>query len=221
MYKHLDITLLPINLPVGKVVCVGQNYADHILEMNSTPDVDDALLFMKPSTALTPLMPKFAVPEQKLGPCHNETELAVLIKQPLTKACIDEIDAAIWGYGIALDLTLREVQARAKKMGRPWERAKSFDGSCPTSPFIEKAQFVDPQACQISLIVNEKVRQKGNTGQMLRSINNLLVEISHCFTLLLGDIVLTGTPAGVGPLIKGDKLTVNLASTYQFETEVV
>lgn len=223
MYQHQTIardnqTSQRIDLPVGKVVCVGQNYADHIKEMNSKP-ANEALLFIKPSTSLVDLQPSFAVPTD-LGECHNETELAVLIQSPLTQAQSSQVKDAIWGYGIALDLTLREVQKQAKQAGRPWERAKAFDGACPISGFVNKSDFSDPQACQLKLTVNGEVRQNGNTAQMLRTIDELIAEISQVFTLLPGDIVITGTPAGVGPLQSGDQLQLELADQFQFVTTV-
>ncbi|AWB67928.1 fumarylacetoacetate hydrolase family protein [Saccharobesus litoralis] len=219
LYKHQTFDGKSIDLPVGKVVCVGQNYADHIAEMNSNVDPEQAMLFMKPNTAIVPLSPSFTTPKN-LGQCHNETELAVLIQAPLSKVEASQVPQAIWGYGIAQDLTLRDVQAKAKKMGKPWERAKSFDGSCPLSTFIAKQDFVDPQACSIALEVNGEIRQQGNTSHMIRSIVNLIAEISQQFTLLPGDVVITGTPAGVGALHSGDQLIVTLAEQYQFVTQV-
>ncbi len=217
-YSHLSILGSKIDLPVGKVVCVGQNYADHIAEMQSKVSAEP-LLFMKPNTSLVALSPSFSIP-QGLGECHNELELAVLIKSPLSKVDESEVGDAIWGYGIALDLTLRDVQREAKANGRPWERAKSFDGACPMSPFIAKADFANADAVSLKLEVNGQLRQSGNTQQMLRSIACLIANISQTFTLLPGDVVITGTPAGVGPLNVGDKLAISLAEQYQFSTNI-
>ena len=220
-YYHQNINGQILPFPLGKVVCIGQNYADHIAELSSVKR-PEPLFFIKPNTSLTSLSKGIVVPKNK-GECHNELELAVLIQKRLTCANESDIESAIWGYGLALDLTLRQIQARQKQQGRPWEVAKGFDGSCPVTPFIEKSQLTTPQNSQLTLLVNGEVRQNGNTKQMLRSINQMISEMSHEFTLLPGDIVLTGTPAGVGPLVAGDKLNLSLScdnANWQFHTKV-
>lgn len=216
-YQHQNITGESIDLPVGKVVCIGGNYADHIKEMSSVVN-DEAVFFIKPSTAIVPLTPSFDIPHN-LGPCHNELEIAVLLKDKLKNADETQATDAIWGYGVALDLTLRQVQADLKKIGRPWERAKGFDGACPLSPFIAKDEFDDIQNVDFSLTVNQQVRQASNTKYMIRSIAKTLSQMSSCFTLLAGDVIITGTPAGVGPLDAGDKLELRL-KPYSFYTQV-
>jgi 2-keto-4-pentenoate hydratase/2-oxohepta-3-ene-1,7-dioic acid hydratase in catechol pathway len=189
--------------PVGKIVCVGRNYAAHAAELNNA--VPDApLLFIKPATAAVPLAPGFSIPVGR-GAVHHETELAVLIGAPLTNAGADAARAAVAGIGIALDLTLRDVQEQLKRDGHPWERAKAFDGAYPVAPFVS-APAVDLQGLTVSLWRNGALQQHGNTAQMLFPVISLLCEISRSFTLLPGDIVSTGTPAGVGPLAHGDQL---------------
>jgi 2-keto-4-pentenoate hydratase/2-oxohepta-3-ene-1,7-dioic acid hydratase in catechol pathway len=217
-YQHRDWQGQVIALPVGKVVCIGQNYQDHIQEMNSKT-APQALFFIKPATALWPLAPAFVIPGQH-GAVHNETEIAVLIQQPLSKATQAEVQAAIWGYSLALDLTLRDVQAELKKLGRPWEIAKGFDGACPTAGFVPAALVKDPQQLQFSLHVNNEVRQQGDARLMIRNISQMLVEMSQWFTLLPGDIVLTGTPAGVGPLQHQDQLQLTLSPWLDVFTTV-
>ncbi|RVU40642.1 fumarylacetoacetate hydrolase family protein [Rheinheimera riviphila] len=217
-YQHRDWQGQAIALPVGKVVCIGQNYQDHIQEMNSKT-APQALFFIKPATALRPLAPAFVIPGEH-GAVHNETEIAVLIQQPLSKATQAEVQAAIWGYSLALDLTLRDVQAELKKLGRPWEIAKGFDGACPTAGFVPAALVAEPQQLQFSLQVNNEVRQQGDARLMIRSISQMLVEMSQWFTLQPGDIVLTGTPAGVGPLQHQDQLQLTLSPWLDVLTTV-
>jgi 2-keto-4-pentenoate hydratase/2-oxohepta-3-ene-1,7-dioic acid hydratase in catechol pathway len=217
-YRHKDLSGQAIDLPTGKVVCVGRNYLMHIQELNN-PVPDKPLLFIKPSTSLVTLAEPFDIP-QELGVCHNETELAILIAKPLTKVSQEQVDEAIWGYGLGLDLTLREVQDELKRLGHPWERAKAFDGSCPISPFVLKSDIVDQQNISFTLLVNGEVRQQGNSQDMLVNINALLSEISQTFTLLPGDIVLTGTPKGVGPLFAKDRLDLELKGFFTITTEV-
>lgn len=220
-YYHQDLkgTLLPF--PVGKVVCIGQNYADHIAELNSIKR-PEPLFFIKPNTSLTSLSKGIRLPKNK-GECHNELELAVILQTRLTNATLSQVENAIWGYGLGLDLTLRDIQSRQKQQGRPWEVAKAFDGSCPMSPFIPKRDVTEPQQSQISLTVNDETRQNGNTAQMMRQILPMIQEMSQEFTLLPGDIIMTGTPAGVGPLFAGDVLNLSLTSkldNWQFTTKV-
>lgn len=217
-YQHLSISGNPIGLPVGKVVCIGQNYQDHIAEMQSKT-APEALFFIKPSTALCALTPGFTIPSAQ-GAVHNETELAVLIGQPLKQAGYAAVDEAIWGYSLALDLTLRDIQGKLKQLGRPWEIAKGFDGACPVGGFVEKARIATPQQLEFSLTVNGTARQQGNTANMLRGITELISEMSQHFTLLPGDIVLTGTPAGVGPLRSGDTLQLQLADFFTVNSKV-
>ena len=221
MYHHKSINGTYLGLPAGKVVCIGQNYADHIAELNSIRR-PEPLFFIKPNTSLVSLEPGFKVPTSQ-GECHNELELAVLIDKKLTAVNPEQAMSGIWGYGLALDLTLRQLQAKQKKQGRPWEVAKAFDGSCPISSFIPKSEIQQPQQLQLTLLVNGKTRQDGNTQQMLRPIGQLISEMSQSFTLLPGDIVLTGTPAGVGPLLPNDNVTLSLKNDnmqYQFKSEV-
>lgn len=218
VYQHTDWQGQAIDLPVGKVVCIGQNYLDHIQEMNSQT-APQALFFIKPTTALRRLAPVFVIPSSH-GAVHNETEIAVLIKQPLCKATSAEVAAAIWGYSLALDLTLRDVQAELKKLGRPWEIAKGFDGACPIAGFVPVALIDEPQQLQFSLQVNNSLRQQGDAILMIRSITQILVEMSQWFTLAPGDIVLTGTPAGVGPLQHNDQLHLTLSPWLDVLTTV-
>lgn len=217
-YQHNDVQGQVIHLPAGKVLCIGQNYQDHIAEMNSKT-APEALFFIKPNTAVVDINQPFLIPDQ-LGAVHNETELAVLIKAPLTKVTPEQVLDAVWGYGLALDLTLRDQQKKLKELGRPWEIAKGFDGACPVSGFVAADELGDVQQLQFSLMVNGELRQQGDTRMMIRSVTQIISEMSQFFTLLPGDLVLTGTPAGVGPLYSGDQLELTLANKLHIKTSV-
>ncbi|OMQ27232.1 MULTISPECIES: fumarylacetoacetate hydrolase family protein [Serratia] len=208
MYQHRDWQGALLDFPVNKVVCVGSNYADHIKEMGSATS-PEPVVFIKPETALCDIRQPVAIPKG-LGSVHHEVELAVLIGTPLKQANEDRVARAIAGYGVALDLTLRELQAGFKKAGQPWEKAKGFDGSCPISGFIPVAEFGDPQNAELSLTVNDELRQQGNTRDMITPILPLIAYMSRFFTLRAGDIILTGTPQGVGPMVSGDMLKISL-----------
>lgn len=202
----------PFGHRLGKIVCIGRNYAAHAAELNN-PIPQTPLLFIKPATAAVALEQPFAIPRDR-GAVHHEVELAILIGTKLVNADANAARNAVAGLGIALDLTLRDVQDQLKKDGHPWERAKSFDGAYPVSGFVSAArinlQNMDLQNIDITLTRNGNRQQHDNTAQMLFPVLELLCEISRSFTLLPGDIVSTGTPAGVGGLSVGDRLHLAL-----------
>ncbi len=217
-YQHQWVDGSAIGLPVGKAVCVGRNYAAHAKELgNAVPQTP--ILFLKPSTAIVPLSPSFTIPNDR-GSCHYETEIAVLIGKTISSIDADDVAEAIAGYGLALDLTLRDVQNQLKAQGYPWEVAKAFDGACPLSPFIKPELVTDINHTEFSLMVNGEHRQQGFSHDMITPVYALIAYISQIFILQAGDIVLTGTPEGVAALQRGDKLVLSMLG-QMFETEVV
>ncbi|CAO96585.1 fumarylacetoacetate hydrolase family protein [Erwinia tasmaniensis] len=209
MYQHHNWQGALLDFPVSKVVCVGSNYAQHIKEMGSATPAEP-VLFIKPETAMCDLRQPLSIPDD-FGAVHHEIELAVLIGSTLKQASERHVEQAIAGYGVALDLTLREVQTGCKQAGQPWEKAKGFDNSCPLSGFIPANEFThDPQSVALQLKVNGEVRQHGSTADMIHKILPLIAYMSRYFTLRAGDVILTGTPAGVGPMLSGDKLQLSL-----------
>lgn len=219
-YTHKDAQQNLIDLPVGKIVCVGRNYAEHAKELgNAVPK--SPLLFMKPASTLVSLIDggKTTFPKDK-GSCHFETEIAILIKDTITASTtVTDITEAIWGYGLALDLTLRDLQSELKAKGHPWEKAKCFDGACPITGFLAaKALPNAPENITYQLDYNHKPQQFGNTQDMITPIIKLLQYMAEHFTLYSGDIVLTGTPSGVGQLASGDLLVLSLEDTLSVST---
>ena len=217
-YQHQFSDGTLFNQPLGKVVCVGRNYAEHAKELNN-PVPTTPILFIKPATAVIPFSENIKLPHD-LGECHYETELAILIGKKLTKATAEDIDDAIVGYGLGLDLTLRAVQSKLKEKGHPWEIAKSFDGSCPLTSFVYPSELKDTANIEFQLKINGELRQQGKTSDMITAIKPLIAYISQHFTLQPGDVVLTGTPAGVGLLESGMKLEVGLESVLHVECVV-
>ncbi|ARS54505.1 fumarylacetoacetate hydrolase family protein [Kushneria konosiri] len=195
--------------PLGKIVCVGRNYAAHARELNN--DVPTApLLFIKPATSATSMRERIRVPRH-LGEVHFETEVALLVSQRLCRARPEKVLEAIAGVGLALDLTLRDVQSRLKDKGHPWERAKGFDGACPLSDFVPfDPEHMDLDDLRFSLTIDGERRQTGHTALMLFKAAELLADMSHSFTLEPGDVILTGTPEGVGALPEGARLALTL-----------
>ncbi len=217
-YSHTYLDGTPCSLPIGKVVCVARNYYEHIRELNN-PVPTEPIFFIKPTTALQPIDKAIVIPEYSQN-CHHETELAVLIGERLSKADTKAAKQAIVGYGIALDLTLRDVQQKMKDKGYPWEVAKAFDGSCPISPFITVDKFKNSEDIMVKLSVNGEVRQEDSTKMMINKTLDLIACASGYFTLLPGDVLLTGTPAGVAQIKSKDKLELELAGLYKFQTFV-
>lgn len=202
----------------GKIVCVGRNYAAHAKELNN-PIPEQPILFIKPASALADLSQPLQIPADR-GECHHELELALLIGAELSQAKPADCLNAVAGYGLALDLTLRELQAELKAKGHPWERAKAFDGACPLSAFIPATEVDDWRQLHLQLQRNGQLQQSGQCADMLFPIEQLLSEISQSFRLQAGDVVLTGTPAGVGPLQRGDTLHCELPGRLEVTTRV-
>ncbi|WP_246722580.1 fumarylacetoacetate hydrolase family protein [Aliikangiella sp. G2MR2-5] len=207
----------PFLSPVSKVVCVGRNYIEHARELNNPVPVEP-LLFIKPNSTLCSLSQVINIPKGR-GECHHELEIAILIGKNLTDVDAEAAEKGIAGLGLALDLTLRQLQSSLKEKGHPWERAKAFDGACPVSHFVPfKNQ--DLTNLDFQMLKNGKVSQKGNSEDMIFPIVQLIADISKSFSLLPGDIILTGTPAGVGPLNPGDQLVFEFMGCQWENTEV-
>ena len=196
------------DLPIGKILCIGQNYTDHIKELgNATPEAP--VIFIKPASSVIGEGERIVIPSYS-SDCHYEVELALLIGRKGKDIPVDRAMESIAGYGVGIDLTLRDVQSDLKKKGLPWEIAKGFDTSCPLSAFMEASGVADPQNLRIRMTVNGEVRQDGNTSMMIHRIPAIISHMSGRFTLEPGDVILTGTPAGVGRIVSGDQLTAEI-----------
>ncbi|MFK4233199.1 fumarylacetoacetate hydrolase family protein [Pseudomonas guariconensis] len=219
-YQHQYLDGTRIHFPLGKVVCIGRNYAEHAKELDN-PIPSEPLLFIKPGSCVVPLEGGFKIPTER-GAVHYEAEIAVLVGKPLsTHPSEEEVHDAISGFAPALDLTLRDVQAKLKEKGLPWELAKSFDGACVLPPFVVADTFEDLTDIGIRLSINGEVRQDGNSAMMLNPIVPVIQHIAAHFSLLPGDVILTGTPVGVGPLSVGDELVLELPGASRFESRVL
>ena len=207
-----------LSLPVGKAVCVGRNYRDHALELGN-PVPSEPILFIKPGSALVPIEAPIDLPANR-GDCHIETEILLLIGEPLSRATPEQAANAIVGIGVGFDLTLREVQGALKAKGLPWEKAKAFDGSGCVSAFSAAVGY-DFADIELLLLRNGEVQQQGNSSQLLTAIPELTAYISEHFSLQPGDVIFTGTPAGVCALQSGDQLEVHLNETVVAHTSVL
>lgn len=203
-----------LDLTVNKIVCIGRNYREHAKELNN-PVPDDPLFFIKPNSTLCDFSNELRLPAA-LGEVHHELEIALLLGSRLnSESTRQDVAESVLGVGLALDLTRRALQDQLKQQGHPWERAKSFAGACPVSEFISWDITASAEPIGLGLWVNGVLRQSGNSHQMLHPMHETIRHAAAAFTLSPGDIVLTGTPAGVGPLIDGDQLVGQLSWSKQ------
>lgn len=193
--------------PVRRIYCVGQNYAAHAREMGGSGR-DAPFFFSKPTDAVMPVVDG-AVGKMPYPPMtqnlHHEIELVVALGSGGSNLSVADAGAHVWGYAIGLDMTRRDLQAEAKKLGRPWSTAKGFDHSAPIGPIHRASRSSAPQGA-IGLTVNGQPRQHGQLNQMIWNVAEIVATLSTLFTLQAGDLIFTGTPEGVGPVVIGDML---------------
>ncbi len=191
--------------PVGRIYCVGRNYAEHAREMGHDPEREPPFFFMKPADAIVHNGATIPFP-QVTKDLHHEIEMIVAIGRDGAGIPVEKALDHVVGYGVGLDMTRRDLQGEAKKMGRPWEMGKSFDNSAPCTALKTVAMVGHPTKGAIWLKVNGKVTQKGDLSEMIWNVPETIAYLSKLITLRPGDIIMSGTPAGVGPVKAGDKL---------------
>jgi fumarylpyruvate hydrolase len=206
--------------PVRRVFCVGRNYADHAREMGSDPDREPPFFFMKPADALLTGDADMPYPPQSAD-LHHEMELVVALGSG--GANITEADALrhVWGYAAGLDMTRRDLQGQAKKEGKPWDMGKGFDHSAPIGLMVPAEKIGHPADAVIVLKVNGKVRQSSDLKHLIWSIPETIAYLSRLVTLAPGDLIFTGTPAGVAAVVRGDVLEGEVAGIGTVKTRIV
>ena len=192
--------------PVHRVYCIGRNYAAHAIEMGHDPDREPPFFFQKNPDNLDPSM-VFPYPAQS-SDVHHEVELAVALNSGGSNISVDAALEHVFGYALSLDMTRRDLQGVAKKLGRPWETGKAFERSAPIGPIHPAADTGLLETGRIALSVNGIVRQEGDLSQMIWKIPEIISHLSEFFELSAGDVILTGTPSGVGPVQKGDVMNL-------------
>jgi len=207
-----ELKVLAPTIP-SKIICVGKNYADHAAEMNSSVP-DEPVIFLKPNTTVIGDEDAIVLPDQS-NDVHYEAELAVVIGAVAKDVSVERAGEVIFGYTCANDVTARDLQTKDKQ----WTRAKSFDTFCPLGPWIETE--LDPATLAISCEVNDEIKQSSNTKEMIRGVHEMVSWISKVMTLIPGDVILTGTPAGVGPIVAGDSVSVTIQGIGTLTNPVV
>lgn len=219
------IASLPIvgskqRFPVGRIFCVGRNYADHAREMGHDPNREPPFFFMKPPSAVLADGKDLPYPAHS-SDLHHEVEMIVAIGTGGTNISVEQALSHVYGYGIGLDMTCRDVQNVAKKLSRPWETSKAFDDSAPCSALRPAAEIGHPDQGRIDLRVNGEVRQEGDLAQMIWSVPEQIAYLSTIFALLPGDLIFSGTPAGVAAVQRGDHLQARVTDIAELSFKVV
>jgi acylpyruvate hydrolase len=201
-----------------KIICIGRNYANHAKEMNS-PVPKEPMFFMKPDTAILPKRNPFYYPEFTKD-LHHECEIVVRISKVGKNIAEKYAHEYYEEIGLGIDFTARDLQSICKEKGNPWEIAKAFDNSAPVSENFLNKNELDLSHLEFSLYKNEELVQKGNTSDMIFSINQLIAYVSQFVTLKIGDLIFTGTPEGVGPVAIHDKLTGFIGDKKMFSISI-
>lgn len=214
-----DAVLGNKTVPVNNIYCIGRNYVDHIAELhNEVPD--ELVVFMKPNNSLLLSGQSIQLPTYSQS-VHYECELLMLIGRDVDAALPENPLDVVAAYGVGLDLTARDVQTRLKEKGLPWTKAKGFRGAACVSDFVPAQQIADPQSCEFTLHINGERCQHGRCTHMVHSLSHIVRELAATYGLCSGDVVFTGTPAGVGPLHPGDRLALDLAGHVQATFDVL
>lgn len=205
--------------PVRRIFCIGQNYADHAVEMGSDPSREPPFFFAKPADSLVVDGADTPYPSQT-SDLHHEIELVVALKAGGTDVPLEAASGLVFGYAAGLDLTRRDLQTRARNEGRPWDMAKGFDKSAPIGA-IRPVNGVHPAAGRIELAVNGRSRQRGDIDQLIWKVPEAIALLSTYVELMAGDLIFTGTPAGVGALSRGDLLEGEIEGVGSVATRIV
>ena len=206
--------------PVHRVYCVGRNYAAHAVEMGHDPDKEPPFFFQKNPDNLIADATEFPYPGATED-VHHEIELFVALRSGGDDIAIEDALEHVFGYGVSLDMTRRDLQGQMKKLGRPWEIGKAFEASAPAGAIRAVADVGHPAIGAITLAVNDELRQCGDLDQMIWSVPEMIAILSTLFTLRAGDVILTGTPAGVGPVRRGDRMRASVAGVGELQVAVV
>jgi fumarylpyruvate hydrolase len=209
----IAITGSDARFPVRRIFCVGQNYAEHAREMGSDPDRPAPFFFSKPADAVVETGTRLPFPS-KTAELHHEVELVIALGAGGADVKPVDAPAMIFGHAVGIDLTRRDLQSQAKKAGRPWDMSKGFDGSAPMGPLM---RGLPPFQGTISLTLDDRVRQSGDLKDMIWGVAEIIAQLSSYVAVAAGDLIFTGTPAGVGPILRGERVRGSIAGVESVE----
>ncbi|UPG90812.1 fumarylacetoacetate hydrolase family protein [Luteibacter aegosomaticola] len=215
----LPVTGQSGRFPIRRIFCIGRNYADHAKEMGASVDKANPMFFTKPADAVVTDGADVPYPTAT-SDLHHEVEMVVALGAGGANLTPDAASKLVWGYAVGLDLTRRDLQAQAKAKGAPWDVAKAFDHSAPVSALVPASEAHPTAATQITLEVNGQVRQHATLGDMVLDVGEILAALSTLFELKAGDLIFTGTPAGVSALQRGDTFRATLEGIVAFEGRI-
>lgn len=205
--------------PVRRVYCIGRNYAAHAIEMGHDPDREPPFFFQKNPDNLDQ-SGEFPYPPHS-SDVHHEVELVVALKSGGSNIPLDRALDHVWGYAVSLDMTRRDLQGEAKKLGRPWEIGKAFERSAPIGRLIPVSRVGHPDHGRIELKVNGVLKQEGDLNQMIWKVPEMISYLSEYFELKAGDVIMSGTPSGVGAVVRGDTMEASIAGLGNLVVKVV
>ena len=212
------------SFPVRRIYCVARNYAAHAREMGGDPERDPPFFFCKPADAIVPVAPgstaDVAYPPETAN-YHHEVELVVAIGKRGRNIAVDAANEHVWGYAVGFDMTRRDLQFALRDKGRPWELGKAFDHSAPIAPLVPADRSGHPTRGRVWLTVNGKLRQEGDLSDLIWSVPETIAHLSKYFELAPGDLIFTGTPEGVGPVVRGDTLTGGVEGLGELSIRIV
>lgn len=206
--------------PVHRIYCVGRNYAAHAIEMGHDPDKELPFFFQKNPDNLVLHNGDFPYPPRSSS-VHHEIELVTAIGKGGSDIAVDAALDHVWGYAVGLDMTRRDLQAEMKKAGRPWEIGKAFEHSAPCGAVIPASEIGHPVEGKVVLTINGEIRQLGDLNQLIWKVPEIVSYLSSLFELQPGDLIMTGTPAGVGPVERGDVVQCMIEGVGEIQTKVV
>jgi fumarylpyruvate hydrolase len=225
VFEAPEIPTLPIRgsdqqFPIHRIYCVGRNYAEHAREMGHDPDREPPFFFQKNPDTIVPDGGEFPYPDRSSN-VHFEMELVIALSEGGKDIATSEAMNHVFGYAVGLDMTRRDLQGEAKKKGRPWEVGKAFEYSAPCAEVVTVSECGHPENSRIWLEVNGELRQEGNINQLIWNIPETISYLSGLFTLVPGDLIYTGTPAGVGAIKQGDTMKGGVDGVGEISIRVV
>ena len=223
VFETPAITALPVTgedamFPVRRVYCIGRNYAAHAIEMGHDPDKEDPFFFQKNPNNLD-VTGEFPYPAES-SDVHHEAEMLVALKSGGSDILLNDALDHVFGYGLSLDMTRRDLQGIQKKMGRPWEIGKAFERSAPCGPLHPVSEVGHPDHGRLELTVNGAVRQEADLNQMIWKVPEMISYLSRYFELAAGDVIMSGTPSGVAAIEKGDVMVLTIDGLGALEVNV-